>query len=86
MGDGMAYDVVPMAGVHMGAMHGMYADASPKDAAQCPHDLDAKEKAMALRGAAAWHRAFGECPYRASSQKRLLTICWQAWTSLGLVD
>ena len=68
MGDGMAYDVVPMSGVHMGAMHGMYADASPKDAAQCPHDLDAKEKAMALRGVAAWHRAFGQCPYLASSQ------------------
>lgn len=67
MGDGMAYDVVPMSGVHMGAMHGMYADASAKDAAQCPRDLDAKEKAMALRGAMAWHRAFGECPHRASS-------------------
>ena len=81
LGDGMAYDVVPMAGMHanphcmngahmsgahMGGMH-LYGDASAQDATQCPYDLDAKEKAMALRGAAAYMRAFGPVSHRASS-------------------
>ena len=61
MGDGMAYDVVPMGSL-------AYSDASAVDAQQTPYDLDATEKAMGQRGADAWMRAFGECPYRASSQ------------------
>ena len=61
MGDGMAYDVVPMSSL-------AYSDASAIDAQQTPYDLDATEKAMGQRGADAWMRAFGECAYRASSQ------------------
>lgn len=67
MGDGMAYDVVPMAGMHMNGTMGMYHDASALDATQVPHDLDSKEKAMALRGASAWMQCWGPCPHRASS-------------------
>ena len=63
MGDGGAYDVVPMAGAHMG----MYGDASMVDAMHVGHDLSQKERMAASAGPERYMAIFGACPYRSSS-------------------
>ena len=57
LGDGMAYDVVPLDGVAV-----EYSGASLADAAATPADLSVEEGEAAVRGAAAWRDRFGTPP------------------------
>jgi hypothetical protein len=58
LGDGTAYDVVPLAGAHdLG-----YGAADFSDALFAPDDLSVEEGEMALAGAHAFGAAFGPCP------------------------
>jgi len=57
LGDGMAYDVVPLDGVAV-----EYSGASLADAAVTPADLSVEEGEAAVRGASAWRDRFGAPP------------------------
>lgn len=58
LGDGGAYDVVPLGNPHAGA----YAGAREGDAAYTGDDLAMDEGEAALAGLAAWHQTFGAEP------------------------
>ena len=70
LGDGMSYDVVPLAGAHddMGGLYagahddmgGLYMDARPSDAMSAGQDLSGQERMAALGGAHVYASAFGE--------------------------
>ena len=57
LGDGLAYDVVPLDGVAV-----EYSGASLADAAATPADLSVEEGEAAVRGAGAWQDRFGTPP------------------------
>ena len=65
--DGMAYDVIPMAGAHGGThaghdLAGDYMDATMADAHYSAIDLTPAEGQAAILGAPSWRQAFGPPP------------------------
>ena len=62
LGDGGAYDVVPM-----GALAAEYNGASAADAGACPADLSVEEGEAALSGPGYWRKYFGPPPMHAAS-------------------
>ena len=62
LGDGGAYDVVPM-----GALAAEYNGAHAVDAASCPADLSVEEGEAALNGPGYWRQYFGPPPKHAAS-------------------
>ena len=65
MGDGMAYDVVPM-----GALAAEYSGAHEADASACPADLSVEEGEAALNGPGYWKQYFGPPPVRVATTGR----------------
>jgi hypothetical protein len=62
LGDGGAYDVIPM-----GALAAEYGGAHAVDAASCPADLSVEEGEAALNGPGYWRKYFGPPPMHAAS-------------------
>jgi hypothetical protein len=65
LGDGGAYDVIPM-----GALAAEYSGAHAVDAAACPADLSVEEGEAALNGPGYWRKYFGPPPVRMATAGR----------------
>ena len=73
-GDGMYYEIQPLAGVAMDMAGIDYDNAQYGDANACPADLSPIEGEMAVRGRDAYMAKFGTAPKRMAGQKRHMSI------------
>jgi len=74
LGDGMYYEVQPLAGVAHDMAGIDYDNAQYGDANACPADLSPVEGEMAMRGRDAFMAKFGTAPKRMAGQKRYMSV------------